>query len=105
MKHHEQALDLFREAGNGLGEAWALNGLGEATRRSGDTTNAFAHHNAALAAADRVGGASDQRIRAHTGLADLHEELGDQVLAAGHRSRAAALTDNGQVRPTRYSTN
>jgi hypothetical protein len=48
VRCHEEAHKLFRELGERDGEAWALNGLGEAARKTGDLERATAHHATAL---------------------------------------------------------
>jgi tetratricopeptide (TPR) repeat protein len=68
VRHHQDALDLFRRHGDRDGETWSLNGLGEAYHAAGNAAAAKANHVQALAAAARTG-ALEQEARAHCGLA------------------------------------
>ena len=45
---HQQALALFGDLGNRLGQADALNNIGELSSRTSSTGQAREHHNAAL---------------------------------------------------------
>jgi Tetratricopeptide repeat len=65
------ALALFEQTADRLGQAWALNGLGEAAASAGRPADAAARHTAALALALRVG-SHQQQTRAQDGLATAH---------------------------------
>jgi tetratricopeptide (TPR) repeat protein len=87
IEYHEEALTLFGEAGDRDGEAWALNGLGEAANAEQQPANALARHRAALTIATETG-ARAQQARAHAGLGTACRALGD-VERAGHHLRQA----------------
>ena len=79
---HQQALALFGDLGNRLGQAEALNRLGELATRTAHTPQARKHHTQALAI-DRDLGSAPEEARALEGLG--HSQLQD-----GHPGRAAA---------------
>jgi tetratricopeptide (TPR) repeat protein len=85
-----RALRIFREIGDREGEAWALNGLGEAASTAGRPADALGHHTAALALATDLG-VTIQQARAHAGLGRAHLALADPGQARHHYERALAI--------------
>ena len=77
---------MFRENGILEGEAWALNGIGEAAHAAGDHEQALTHHTAAVSIATDLG-LRDQEVRGHTGLARVHHVTGDDTAARRHGDR------------------
>jgi len=87
IRHHREALELFRAHGDRDGEASSLNGLGEAHLAAGDKAAARVHHAEALLTAERTG-AAEQEARAHRGLARAAASVED---AHPHYDRAIAI--------------
>jgi len=82
---HQQALALFRDDGNRLGQAETLNCLGELTSRTADGQQARDHHARALAIARDLGTPLEE-ARALEGIGRSH-------LRDGHASEAAACLE------------
>jgi Flp pilus assembly protein TadD len=80
----------LRESGDRIGEAEALNGVGEILLSTGQPEQARAEHETALALASQIGDVYEQ-ARAHNGLAAAIQAAGDVVLARYHRRRALDL--------------
>ena len=68
---HQQALTLFADLGNRLGQAEALNRLGELATRTADTPQAREYHTRALAIARDISAAPEE-ARALEGLGRAH---------------------------------
>jgi len=64
--------------------------LGEAAQLAGQTADAVAHHTAAYTIATGIG-TRDQQARAHAGLGQAHQTLGDLARARQHYRQALAL--------------
>jgi tetratricopeptide (TPR) repeat protein len=87
---HQQALALFRDIGNLLGQAEALNRLGELATRTANTGQARDHHTHALAIARDIGAAPEE-ARALEGLGYAHLQDGNPGQAAAHLRQARAI--------------
>jgi hypothetical protein len=70
-RSHQQALTRFGDLGNRLGQAEALNRLGELATRTADTPQALEHHARALAIARDISAAPEE-ARALEGLGRAH---------------------------------
>lgn len=91
----DTALEGMRRAGDVLGEAHALNLLGEIRSKSGDRTGARSAHLQALRLAEETG-LPDETWSAHAGLASLLVTDGHRAEALDHLSKALDALD--QVR-------
>jgi tetratricopeptide (TPR) repeat protein len=80
--NHQQALTLSRDAGDRLGQAETLNGLGELSSRTAASHQARDHHNQALAIAREL----------HTPFKEARalEGIGRSHLQDGHTSEGTA---------------
>jgi tetratricopeptide (TPR) repeat protein len=87
---HQQALTLFADLGNRLGQAEALNRLGELATRTADTPQARKHHTQALAIARDLSAAPEE-ARALEGLGHSHLQDGHPGQAAAHLQQALAI--------------
>ena len=87
---HQQALTLFADLGNRLGQAEALNRLGELAIRTADTPQARRHHTHALAIARDLSAAPEE-ARALEGLGHSHLQDGDPGQAAAHMRQALTI--------------
>jgi len=87
---HQQALTLFGDLGDRLGQAEALNRLGELAARTADSAQAREHHTQALATARDLGAAPEQ-ARALEGLGQAHLQDGNPGQAASHLAQALAI--------------
>ncbi len=76
MHHHRQALEVCREAGDSLGEAGALNNLGNLYERLGRYGEALAHYREAPALADELRFTKGRAV-VLTNLGVVHTRLGD----------------------------
>jgi tetratricopeptide (TPR) repeat protein len=85
-----QALKLFRELGNRLGEAAALNNLGQLATRTQDTRQARHHHSQALAIAQDLGVPLEE-ARALEGIGHAHLQGGNPGQAAAHLGQALSI--------------
>lgn len=85
---HQQALATFRKFGNRLGQAEALNGLGELSSRTSATGQARECHAQALAIARDLG-APLEEARALEGLGRAHLQDGNPGQAATQLRQAA----------------
>jgi tetratricopeptide (TPR) repeat protein len=90
IKHHQEALALFRQIDDRGGECEALNGVGETLYATGQPASARAHHLAALALAVETGDHYEQ-ARAHAGVAHAHRIIGENAQARRHWQNALAL--------------
>ena len=70
----------------------AYNTLGELYRLDGSPDEALAHHHNALAEAES-GGIQYCNANAHTGIGDVHHDLGDRVRARSHWRRAVDILE------------
>jgi tetratricopeptide (TPR) repeat protein len=82
-RHHEQALAVFREAGEQARAVQSLNGLGEVHLATGRTREARSQYDAALTLATRSRDRYEQ-ARAHSGLAAIHQATGQADQAIEH---------------------
>jgi DNA-binding SARP family transcriptional activator/tetratricopeptide (TPR) repeat protein len=90
QRRHGEALDIGRTTGSTQLEAIALNGTAETAAAAGMPDLAADAFRAALAVAvDR--GAEYEQARAHAGLGDAHESLGEHDEALQHWQRALDL--------------
>ena len=87
---HQQALALFRDLGNRLGQAEALNRLGELSTRTSATSQARERHTQALAIARDIS-APPEEARALEGLGQAHLQDGNPGQAAAHLQQALAI--------------
>ena len=87
---HQQALALFADLGNRLGQAEALNRLGELATRTADTPQARERHAQALAIARDLG-APLEEARALEGLGQSHLQDASPSQAAVHLRQALAI--------------
>jgi tetratricopeptide (TPR) repeat protein len=87
---HQQALELCRELGEPLGQAEALNRLGELSLRTSAAAQARDQHTRALAIARDLG-ASPEEARALEGIGNSHLRDGNPGQAAGHLRQALAI--------------
>jgi Flp pilus assembly protein TadD len=86
----EKALAVFREIGDPILEADALNGLGEVLCHTGEADKARAHHATALRLASEAD-TPQQQARAHSGLARACQADGQSLQARHHWQQALAL--------------
>jgi tetratricopeptide (TPR) repeat protein len=86
----QQALRLFRDIGNRLGQAEALNRLGELATRTSAADQARKHHAQALAIARDLSAAPEE-ARALEGLGRSHLQDGDPGQAAAHLRQALTI--------------
>ncbi|MET0133270.1 MAG: tetratricopeptide repeat protein [Kibdelosporangium sp.] len=91
IEHLSAALTIFRDTGHRYGEASVLNGLGEALHAA-DRRGALTEHEVALEIAIETGDL-DEQVRAHVGIARVHQR-GDDLRAAREHWRQA-LSLNG----------
>jgi tetratricopeptide (TPR) repeat protein len=84
------ALALFGDLGNLLGEAEALNRLGELATRTADTPQARKYHTQALAIARDLSAAPEE-ARAIEGLGQSHLRDGDLGQAGVHLQQALTI--------------
>jgi len=87
---HQQALTLFTDLGNRLGQAEALNRLGELAARTGDTPQARDHHTQALAIARDLSAAPEE-ARALEGLGLSHIQDGHTGQTTAHLRQALTI--------------
>jgi tetratricopeptide (TPR) repeat protein len=87
---HQQALELFRGLGNRLGQAEALNRLGELSLRTSATSQARDQHTQALAIARDIRAAAEE-ARALEGLGQSHLREGNPGQAAAHLQQALTI--------------
>ena len=87
---HQQALALFGDLGNRLGQAEALNRLGELSLRTSATGQARDQHTQALAIARDIGAAPEE-ARALEGLGQSHLQDGNPGQAAAHLRQALTI--------------
>src|SRR5262249_10439993 len=87
---HQQALTLFADLGNRLGQAEALNRLGELATRTADTPQARKHHTQALAIARDLNAAPEE-ARALEGLGHSHLHDGPPGPADAHLQQALTI--------------
>src|SRR5262249_30046315 len=101
-EYMEQALALYWETGDRLGEALSFNGLGEAARTTGHPTDVITYHAAALAIAVEV--TARTRRPAKAGLATAPRALDNPTSPREHYTRGLGLhTDLGPPTPTTYT--
>jgi tetratricopeptide (TPR) repeat protein len=86
----QQALALFRDLGNRLGQAEALNHLGELATRTANTQQARERHTQALAIARDIGAAPEE-ARALEGLGHTYLQDGNTGQAAADLAQALAI--------------
>ena len=82
FRSHQQALALFGDLGNLLGQAEALNRLGELSLRTSATVQAHDQHTRALTIARDISAAPEE--------ARALEGIGNSLLQDGNPGRAAA---------------
>ena len=87
---HQQALALFRDLGNRLGEAEALNRLGELATRTAAAEDARRMHAQARTIARDLSAAFEE-ARALEGLGQSHLHAGSQGEASVHLQQALAI--------------
>jgi tetratricopeptide (TPR) repeat protein len=87
---HQQALELFRDHGNRLGQAEALNRLGEQSSRTSATAEARQHHTRALAITREIG-VPFEEARALEGIGRSHLHDGNTSEAAVNLRQALAI--------------
>ena len=87
---HQQALELFGDLGNRLGQAEALNRLGELALRTSATGQARDQHTQALAIARDIGAAPEE-ARALEGIGNSHLQDGNPGQAAAHLRQALTI--------------
>jgi tetratricopeptide (TPR) repeat protein len=87
---HQRALDVFRDLGNQLGQAEALNRLGELATRTSATGEARQRHTQALAIARDIGLAPEE-ARALEGLGQAHLRDASPGQAITHLRQALAI--------------
>ena len=87
---HQQALELFRDLGDPLGQAEALNRLGELSSRTSATGQARDQHIQALAIARDLG-APLEEARALEGIGHSHLHDGNPGQAAEYLRQALAI--------------
>jgi tetratricopeptide (TPR) repeat protein len=89
-EHHQQALDLFRQADDPAGQARALHGLGMVEERLGHYPTATKHYAQALTLyrqiGDRIGEANSL-----SDLGDVEAQLGHYRTATDHYAHALTL--------------
>jgi tetratricopeptide (TPR) repeat protein/DNA-binding XRE family transcriptional regulator len=86
---HQQALSLFRRAGNKLGLAATLNSYGVVLEKAREHHRAIERFTQALALAAETGDLHE-RSRAHAGLDKSYTAIENYPAAASHRRAAAA---------------
>ena len=87
---HRQALALYSDLGNRLGQAEALNRLGELAARTADGPLARKRHTQALAIARDIGAAPEE-ARALEGLGQAHLHDASPGQAATHLQQALVI--------------
>jgi tetratricopeptide (TPR) repeat protein len=87
---HQQALALFGDLGNLLGQAEALNRLGELSLRTSATGQARDQHTRALAIARDISAAPEE-ARALEGIGNSHLRDGNPGQAAAHLQQALTI--------------
>jgi len=87
---HQQALALFRDLGHLLGQAEALNRLGELSLRTSATGQARDRHTRALAIARDIRAAPEE-ARALEGIGNSYLREGDPSQAAAHLQQALTI--------------
>jgi len=87
---HQQALALFRDLGSRLGQAEALNRLGELSLRTSATAQARDQHTQARAIARDIGAAPEE-ARALEGIGTSHLHDGNLGRAAEYLRQALAI--------------
>jgi tetratricopeptide (TPR) repeat protein len=87
---HQQALALFGDLGNRLGQAEALNRLGELSLRISATAQARDQHSQALAIARDINAAPEE-ARALEGIGNSHLQEGDPSQAAAPLRQALTI--------------
>jgi len=87
---HQRALTLFGDLGNRLGQAEALNRLGELATRTAGTAQAHERHAQALAIARDIRAAPEE-ARALEGLGQAHLQDGNLGQAAAHLRQALTI--------------
>jgi tetratricopeptide (TPR) repeat protein len=90
LEHHRHALALYLQIGHQIGQAQALNGIGEALHAMGHSEQACEEHEAALTVASRSGDLYEQ-ARAHEALAHSLAAPGDSRQARRHLMTALDL--------------
>jgi DNA-binding SARP family transcriptional activator/tetratricopeptide (TPR) repeat protein len=91
LGRHQEALDTCVRAGELVDpDAHAGNIAGDALRGLGRLDEAVKHHRAALAETEQSGEEAEQ-ARAHRGLAEDLEAMGETAAARGHRREAVAI--------------
>jgi len=87
---HQQALELFRDRGQRLGEAEALNNLGELLTQSRDSHRARDCHARALALAREIS-VPVEEARALEGIGQCHLQDGNLAEGAAQLRQALAI--------------
>jgi tetratricopeptide (TPR) repeat protein len=87
---HQQALALFRDLGSPLGQAEALNRLGELSSRTSATSQARERHTQALAIARDIS-APLEEARALEGIGHCHVQNDDPGNGAAYLRQALAI--------------
>jgi tetratricopeptide (TPR) repeat protein len=87
---HQQALELFCELGSRLGQAEALNRLGELSSRTSATQQAHERHTRALAIAREIG-VPFEEARALEGLGQAQLQDGNPGQAMANLRQALAI--------------
>lgn len=87
---HEEALALFRDLGNRLGQPEALNRLGELATRIHAIGRGPELHTPALAISCEIG-ATPEEARALEGVGQTHLQAGNPGQAAAHLQRALVI--------------
>ena len=90
VAHHTQALTIYRDIGNQLGEAIALNNLGDCDRVLGRYQDAVAHHTQALTIYRDIGNQLGEAI-ALNNLGDCDRVLGRYQDAVAHHTQALTI--------------
>jgi tetratricopeptide (TPR) repeat protein len=85
--YFRRALAEFRETGERSGQAWSINGLGEAAQLAADPLGALKLHLEALAIATTDGN-RHQQARSHAFLGRAHRALDAGAVARTHYERA-----------------
>src|SRR5262249_51240862 len=88
---HQQALTLFSDLGNLLGQAEALNRLGELALRASATGQARDQHTQALAIARDISAAPEE-ARALEGIGNSHLREGNPAQAAAYLQQALTIS-------------
>jgi tetratricopeptide (TPR) repeat protein len=88
--NHQQALALFDDLGNLLGQAEALNRLGELSLRTSAAAQARDHHTRALAIARDISAAPEE-ARALEGIGNTHLQEGNAGQATAHLLQALTI--------------